>query len=144
MSMGACTSVFSRLSANSSNHSGRSRKQSSASRLPSHFFFCLVLLRVIRTSLVGLVRHFAFELDLLTNPSMPMLATNWSQNWWITLERTRGTKLFVLHTIAFLSLVNRGFRPLAHSKEYPWSSQLFSKRKNSGRFFEWLHSHEQI
>ena len=39
MCAGADTSVSSRLSVNSSNHSGRSRKRSSESRLPSLFLF---------------------------------------------------------------------------------------------------------
>ena len=78
-------SVSSRLSMNSSNHSERSRKRSSASRLSFLFFFWF--LRMIRTTLVGLVRHFAHQLDLLTNAAMSMLTMSCSQNWWITLEQ---------------------------------------------------------
>ena len=51
MCAGAGTAVSSRLSANSSNHSGRPRKRSSASRLPS-FLFGLGFLIVIRTILL--------------------------------------------------------------------------------------------
>ena len=79
-------SVSSRLSMNSSNHSERSRKRSSASRLSSLFLF-FWFLRMIRTTLVGLVRHFAHELDLLTSAAMSMLPMSCSQNWWITLEQ---------------------------------------------------------
>ena len=50
---------------------------------PSFYSCC-----VIRTTLVGLVRHFALGLDLLkANLAMSMLTTNCSRNWWITLEQ---------------------------------------------------------
>ena len=45
---------------------------------------------------------------------------------------TRGTKLTVLHKIVFPSLVNRGFSPLTHSLEYPWSSQSFQSDRTAG------------
>ena len=73
--------------------------------LDCHHFFCFGFLSVIRTTLVELVRHSALELDFLkTNPAMSMLTTNCSKNW-----STRGTKLSVLHTIVFPSLVKGGF-----------------------------------
>ena len=61
---------------------------------------------MIRTTFVGLVRHFAHGLILLTIPDvddelLPELVDN--------PGTTRGTKLSVLHTIVFPSLVNRGF-----------------------------------
>ena len=88
MCAGACNYASSGLSVNSSNHSGRSRKRLSESRLPSLFLLSFGFLRVIRTTLAGVVRHFALELDMLkTNPVMSMLTTNCSQNWWITLEQ---------------------------------------------------------
>ena len=86
MCAGADTSVSSKLSVNSSNHSGRSRKRSSESRLSS-LYFCSGFLRVICTSLLGKVRHFVLELELLRNPAMPMLTTNCFQKRWITLEQ---------------------------------------------------------
>ena len=110
MCAGACTSVSSRLSVNSSNHSGRSRKRSSASRLPSLFFFGRVFEGDPHQS-PGVVRHFALGLDLLK--------TNKSCNVDVDDEllpelvykpgTTRCTKLSVLHLIVFPSLVNRGF-----------------------------------
>ena len=112
MCAGAGTSVSSGLSVDSSNHSGRSHKRSSASRQPSLFFmFVLGFLRVIHTTFVGLVRHFALELDLLTNPAVSMLTTNCSQNWWITLEQ-------------------REVRSCP--QEYPWSSQSFPSDRTAG------------
>ena len=45
---------------------------------------------------------------------------------------TRGTKLSVLQTIPLPSLVNRGFRPLTHSQEYPWSSQSLPGDRTAG------------
>ena len=65
---------------------------------------------MIRITFMGLVRHFALELDLLKTKScdvdvddelLPELVDNPGM--------TRGTKLSVLHTIVFPSLVNRGF-----------------------------------
>ena len=49
-----------------------------------HFIFCFGFLELIRTTRVELVRHFALELDMLTNPAMSMLTTNCFQNF---LER---------------------------------------------------------
>ena len=51
-------------------------------------FVSFGFLEVIRTSLLELVRHFAFGLDVLkTNLAMWMLATICHQNWWLTLEQ---------------------------------------------------------
>ena len=87
MCAGACTSVSSRLSVNSSNHSGRSRKGPSASRLSSVFLllFCFFF-GLIRTTFVGPVRH-ALELDLLTDLAMSMLMTKCSRS----SSRSRGS-----------------------------------------------------
>ena len=77
-----CVRVHAPLSANSSNHSGRSRKRSSEFLLSSLFLnFCFGFLRVICTSLLEQVRHFLLQLELLTNPAKPMLTTNCFQNW---------------------------------------------------------------
>ena len=45
---------------------------------------------------------------------------------------TRGTKLSVLQITLFPSLVNRGFWPLTHSREYPWSSQRLPSNRAAG------------
>ena len=79
---------------------------------PSFFIFVLGFLRMIRTTFVGLVRHFTHGLILLTIPDvddelLPELVDN--------PGTTRGTKLSVLHTIVFPSLVNRGLWQLTHS-----------------------------
>ena len=88
MCAGACNSVSSGLFVNSSIHSGRSRKPSSESRLPSLFSF---LFWVSEGD-----PHHDVEDELL-----PELADK--------PETARGTKLSVLHTVVFPSLVNRGF-----------------------------------
>ena len=70
----------------------------------SSFYFCFGFLRVIHTTLVGLVPHFPLELDLLKTKScdvdvddelLPELVDN--------PGTTGGTKLSVMHTIVFLS-----------------------------------------
>ena len=72
---------------NSSNHSGRSRKRSSASRLSSLFLFWFWASRDC-TSFLELVRQFALGLDLLkTNPAMSMLKMNCYPNWRTTREQ---------------------------------------------------------
>ena len=82
-----CEHVFSRLSVKLSIHSGRSRKRSSESRLPSLFLFGFCIFQVA-SSFLKLVRHFAIGLDLLeTNPAMSMLKTNCYQNWQTTREQ---------------------------------------------------------
>ena len=45
---------------------------------------------------------------------------------------TRGMKVSVLNFIVFSSLVNRGFWPLTHSLEYPWSSHSFPNDRTGG------------
>ena len=90
MCAGARTSVSSRLSANSSDHSGRSRKRSSASRLPFLSVFLVWFLELICAACVELFRHFAPMLDLKMNLTIPVVAmqrTNCFQNLWITMER---------------------------------------------------------
>ena len=64
---------------------------------------------MICTTLVGPVRHFALELDVLANSAMSMLTTNYSQNWWITLEQQEVRSCPFCLKIVFSSLVNRGF-----------------------------------
>ena len=110
MCAGACNSASSKLSVNSSNHSGRSRKQSSASRLPSLFLFLLSGFegdphhsRGAGPSLrswAGLVEDKSGDVDV-EDELLPELVDN--------PGTTRGTKLSVLHKIVFPSLVNRGF-----------------------------------
>ena len=63
---------------------------------------------------------------------------------------TRGTKLSVSQIILFPSLVNRGFWPLTHSWEYPWSSQSLPSDRTAGvssrnctvtnRFLSWTNT----
>ena len=69
-------SVSCRLSVNSSNRTGRSRKRSSASRLSPLFDFCLCFFGVDPHQLRGAIfRHFALILDLKMNLTSPALAT---------------------------------------------------------------------
>ena len=95
--------------------------RSSESRLSSLFLiFGLVFWRVICTCLQEHVRHFVLELELLTNPAMPMLTTNCFRNWWITLERRSCpfcTQLIVLPPVDVQALFAQpaccaGFSPL--------------------------------
>ena len=116
MRAGACNSVSSRLSLNSSNHSGRSRKRSSESRLPSLVFLLFWFLgcdphhsRGASSSLrswAGLVEDKSCNVDV-DDELLPELVDN--------TGTTRGTKLSAWHTIVFPSLVNLGFWPLTHS-----------------------------
>ena len=130
MCASAGTSVSSRLSVNSSNHSGSSRKRSSASRLPflSIFvsgFWCdphqfpggSSSLR----SWAGLVVDKSCDVDV-DDELLPELVDN--------PGTTRGTKLSVFHTIVFSSLVNRGFWPLTHSQEYSFWWTRWHKEKS--------------
>ena len=125
MCAGAGTSVFSRLSVNSSNHARDLANVHPIVDCHPSFYFGLGFLGVIRTSFLEPVRHFALTLDLLkTNPVMSMLKTNCYQLA-DSPGTTRGTKLSVLHKNVFASLVKRGLWPLTHSQEYRWSSQSF-------------------
>ena len=107
----ACNSVSSRLSVNSSNHSGRSANGSvDFSCHPSFFLFWVLGVHL---------HHFRGAISLLRSDTGPEEELDEScggdvedeklHNWWITLEPQKGTKLSVLHVIVFPSLVNRGF-----------------------------------
>ena len=137
MCAGAYALLSSRLSVNSSNHTGRSRKRSSESRLPTLFVIVFGLWGVIRSSVLGPVRHFALGLDLLkTNPAMSKLMTNSYQNW-----RT-GRAQEEVRNCPFLQ------KNCLHLFDQPWFltadplvgiSMVFeevSKRYNSKRYFE--------
>ena len=132
-----------------SNHSGRSRKLLSEIVIPL-FIFCSGFLRVIRTTFVGRVRHLALELDLLKKSCGVDVAEELLPELVDNLGTTRGTELSVLHIIVFPSLVNRGFWPLTHTKEYPRSSQSFPRDRTAGvsssnctstnRFISWTYT----
>ena len=128
MCAGACNSVSSIFSVNSSNHSGRSRKRV-VRFFPVIPLFTLVFeLRVIRNTLMELVRHFVLGLDLLkTNPAMSMLTTNCSQNWWISPFCVQ---------LSSPSLVNCVFLTGDPLMGVSVVFAEFSKRHNSTRFFE--------
>ena len=109
MCAGACTSVSSGLSVNFSSHSGRSRKRSSASRLSSLFLFRFWVCegdphhsRGASSSLRSQAGFVDKSCDVdVDDELLPELVDN--------PGTTRGTKLSVLHTIVFSSLVRRGF-----------------------------------
>ena len=121
MCAGACNSVSSRLSVNSSK-----------SRLPSVFlFFNLGFLRDPHQSpgaspslrsWAGLVENKSCNVDV--EDEMPPELVD-------KPGTTRGAKLSVLHTIVFPALVNRGFWPLTHSWEYPWSTKSFPSHRTA-------------
>ena len=80
MCAGAGTSVSSRLSVNSFNHSGRSRNRSPDARLLSLFVFLFGFFFVNRASFLVPDRHIALLLDLkiyLMSPAVAMQKTNW-------------------------------------------------------------------
>ena len=120
-------------------------KRSSASRLTSILFFFFFWGGMIRFTLVELLRSWAgLVKDKYCNVDvddalLPELVDD--------PGTTRRTKLTVLYTIVFPSLVKRGFWPLTHSQEYPWSSQSFpndriadvssSNRTVTNRFRSW-------
>ena len=101
--------VPSRLSVNSSNHSGRSRKRSFESRPPFLFSFWFWVVGgdphqfpeagPSLRSWDGVGEDNSCNVDV-EDEMLPELADN--------PGTTSGTKLFVLHTIVFSSLVNRG------------------------------------
>ena len=111
MCAGAGTSVSSGSPANSSNHSGRSRKRSSESRLPSLFFFWLWVFEGSHQfpgTNSSLRSDTALEDELdescgvdVADELLPELVD--------TPGTTRGTELSVSHFIVFHSLVKRGF-----------------------------------
>ena len=110
MCAGAGTSGSSRLSVNSSNHSGRSRKWLSESRLSSLFLFLFWVFEgdphqspgtgLSLLSWAGLVGDKSCNVDV-NDELVPELVDN--------PGTTRGTKFSVLQTIVFPSLLNRGF-----------------------------------
>ena len=129
MCAAAGISVSSGLSVNSSNHSGRSRKRSSASRLSS-FFFVLVL-RFFLSVETCLSLRPVFELeedksgtDDVEDEAVPELVVNPAM--------TKGTKCSVLKAILFPCLFSCGRWPLAHTLEYPCSSQSFPSDRTAG------------
>ena len=67
-----------------------------------------------------------------TSPVMSMFATNCYQKLVDNPGTTSGTKVSVLQIALFPCLVNRGFRPLTHSWEYPWSSQSLPSDGTAG------------
>ena len=73
-------------------------------------------------SWAGLVEEKSRNVDV-EDELLPELADN---------PGTRSEKLSVLHITVFFSLVNRGFWPLTHWQEYPWSSQSFPSDKTAG------------
>ena len=80
MCAGAGTTVSSRFSVNSSNHSRGSRTRTTESRLSSLFLF---LFWVNLASFLVPDRHFALVLDLkmyLMSPAVSMLRINWYQD----------------------------------------------------------------
>ena len=123
MCAGASTSVSSRLSVNSSNHSGRSRKRSTESRLPSLFWFWFWVFGSGPRQCPGAKPSLRSWAELVEDESCNV---DVEDDLLPELDRpgtASGTKLSVVHIIGFSSLVNRGFWPLTHSQEYPWSSQ---------------------
>ena len=122
----ACNSVSSRLFVNSSNHWWKSRKLSSESRLPSLvLFLCWVSegdphhhrgASSSHRSWAGLVDDISCDVDV-DDELLPELVDN--------LGTTRGTKL-----------VKRGFWPMTHSQEYPWSSQSFPIHSKNPKYRE--------
>ena len=110
MCAGACTSVSFKLSVNSSNHSGRSRKRSFESRLPSLFLFCFWVLACDPLQFPEACPSFRSWAGPVGDKScnvnvedelLPELDDS--------PETTRGTKVSVMQKTVFTSLVNRGF-----------------------------------
>ena len=108
----ACNSVSSRLSVNSSNHSGRSANGSVDFFLSSLFLFLFWVLGVHLHHFRGAISLLRSDTGLedeldescggdVEDEKLPQLVDN--------PGTTRGTKLSVLHVIVFPSLVNRGF-----------------------------------
>ena len=77
---GAGTSVSSRFSVNSFNHSGRPRNRSSEARLMCFFLFLYLFFEVICSSFLELVRHFVTSL----------LGWTWRFSWRVLRWRCRG------------------------------------------------------
>ena len=110
MRAGAGTSVSSRFSVNSSNHSGRSRNQSSDSRVSFLFSFLFWVFEgdphqfpgagPLLPSWAGLVEDKSCNVDV-EDERLSELADN--------PGTTSGAEVSVLHKIVFSSLVNRGF-----------------------------------
>ena len=115
-----------------SNHSGRSRKRSSESRLP---FFFLIVFCVIGLTLPHClvhVRHFDPILDLLMmSPAMSMLKTN-SNQYWKTTPEQQEIRNCSFYNFCLFFLVNRYSWLLTHSCESPCSSQRFQNNGTVG------------
>ena len=110
MCAGACNTVSSGLSVNSSNDSGRSRKRSSASRLPSLFLFLFWVFEGDPHHARGASPSLRSWAELVEDKSCDVDVDDE-----LLLElvdspgTTRGTKLSVFHMIVFTSLDNRDF-----------------------------------
>ena len=134
MCAGAGTSVSSRFSVNSTNHSGKSRNRSSDARLISLFFFLFRFFGESRQfpgarSSPRSVSGLEDAVDEYCGSDVEdELVPEFDNN----PGTTRGTKFSVLQRIFFPCGVRCGFLPLAHSKVYPWSSQSFPNDRIAG------------
>ena len=114
------------FSLNSSNHSGRSASGSFGSFLSLIFYLLFWNFGNGTSVLVALSAFFLNE--SCASDAEDELLSGLVDN----PGTTRGTTLSVLQMIVFPFLVNRGFWPLTHSQECPWSLQSLLSDKTAG------------